>query len=134
MSRAVLILSGDAVRERAINWIRGAPAGTRLEFKEAKRTLPQNSLLWAALTDVATQATHCGRRYTPDEWKTLFLHALGREVRFIPALDEKTFLPIGLSSSDLSKSEMTDLIESIFAWGAEHGIKFGGPKEEESVA
>jgi hypothetical protein len=134
MSRAVLLLVNDLVRDRAIKWIRRAPAGTRLTFQEAKRTLPQNSLLWAALTDVASQTTHCGRRYSPDEWKILFMHALGREIEFIPSLDEKTFLPIGLSSSDLSKSEMTDLIESIFAWGAEHGIKFGGPKEEESAS
>ena len=28
MSRAFLILSGEFMRERAIKWIRGAPAGT----------------------------------------------------------------------------------------------------------
>lgn len=130
MSRALIVLTGNFMRERAINWIRGAPDGTRLEFKEAKRTLPQNDKMWAALTDVAAQATHCGRRYTPDEWKVIFLHALGRETRFIPSLDEKTFLPIGLSSSDLSKSEMADLIELIHAYGAEHGVRFGGPDAE----
>ena len=65
-----------------------------------------------------------------DEWKILFLHALGRETRFIPALDEKTFIPIGQSSSDLSKSEMTDLIEMIAAWGAEHGVTFHDPAEQ----
>lgn len=130
MSRAFLILTGDFMREKAINWIRGAPAGTRLEFKEAKRTLPQNDKMWAALTDVAAQATHCGRRYTPDRWKSIFMHALGREIEFIPSLDGKTFIPIGLSSSDLGKSEMADLIELIHAYGAEHGVKFGGPDAE----
>ena len=63
MSRAFLILSGDFMREKAIHWIRSAPDGTRLTFQEGKRTLPQNSRLWAMLTEVATQATHCGRKY-----------------------------------------------------------------------
>ena len=129
MARAVLVLANDYERERAIKWIRGAPAGTRLELKEAKRTLPQNSRLWAMLTDVATQMKHCGRRYTPDEWKVIFLHALGRETRFVPSLDEKTFLPLGFSSSDLSKAEMSELMELIAAYGAEHGVKFGDAEQ-----
>jgi hypothetical protein len=129
MSRAVLILSGYVPRERAMKWIMGAPEGTRVEFKEPKRTLPQNDRMWAMLTDVAAQKTHCGRRYSADEWKVIFLHALGRETRFVPSLDEKTFLPLGFSSSDLSKAEMSELMELIAAWGAERGVKFGDTEQ-----
>jgi hypothetical protein len=129
MSRALLILTGDFMRERAIHWIRGAPAGTRLEFKEAKRTIPQNDRMWAMLTDVAAQKTHCGRRYPPDKWKSIFLHALGQEIEFIPSLDEKSFIPLGLSSSDLGKSEMTKLIDFMDAWGTQHGVTFHDPAE-----
>ena len=43
----------------------------------------------------AEQATHMGRRYTPDQWKVLFMHACGCEVQFIPALDGSTFIPWG---------------------------------------
>ena len=130
MSRAFLVLSGSFMRERAIHWIRGAPEGTRLTFQQAKRTLPQNARMWSMLTEVATQATHCGLKYTADEWKVLFLHALGRETRFIPSLDVKTFIPIGQSSSDLSKTEMSDLMEFMAAWGAEHGVTFHDPAEQ----
>lgn len=122
MSRAVLILSNDEVRKRATDWVAEAPAGSRVEFKEPKRSNDQNSLLWALLTDVARQATHGGRKYDSTQWKSLFLHAFGREMTFIPALDGKTFIPIGLSSSDLSKAEMSALIEFIHAWCAENGI------------
>lgn len=104
--------------------IGSVPDETRVEFKGAKRTLPQNDRMWAMLTDVAAQKTHAGRRYTPDQWKVLFMHACGREVQFIPALDGSTFIPWGQSSSDLSKQEMTDLIECIAAWGAENGVVF----------
>jgi hypothetical protein len=86
-------------RRRAADWCMKAPVGTRIEFKAAKRTVEQNSLMWALLTDVATQATHLGNRYTPDQWKVLFMHACGREVQFLPGLDGKTSLPWGQSSS-----------------------------------
>jgi len=46
-------------------------------------------------------------------------------MQFIPALDGSTFLPYGNSSSDLSKSEMMELIEFIAAWGAQNGVVFG---------
>jgi hypothetical protein len=80
------------------------------------------------LTDVATQKEHVGRKYAPDQWKVLFMHACGREVQFIPSLDNATFIPWGQSSSDLSKAEMTELIEFIHAWGAEHGVVFHDPE------
>ena len=127
MTRAMITISGKADRERAIRWSQQAPAGTRIEFKAARRTLPQNDRMWAMLTDVAAQKLHAGRRYTPDQWKVLFMHACGREVQFIPSLDNSTFIPWGQSSSDLSKQEMTDLIDFIFAWGAENGVVFHDP-------
>ena len=128
MSRALLIL-GPTTRERAHHWIGIAPDGTRLEFKQPKRSLDQNAKLWATLTDVARQKEHCGRRYSPNDWKCLFMHAIGREQRFIPSLDEKSFLPLGLSSSDLSKAEMSELIEFILAWGAQNGVVFSDETE-----
>lgn len=131
MSRAILVLSSKEIRERGINWIRRAPANTRVEFKAEKRSLDQNSRFWAMLTDVATQKEHAGRRYTPDQWKILFMHACGREVQFIPSLDNSTFIPWGQSSSDLSKQEMTDLIEFIGMWGAENGVTFHEPEAVE---
>lgn len=133
MSRATIILSDKASRDRACRWAQTAPNGTRVEYKEMKRSLEQNSRMWAMLTDVATQKTHMGRRYTPDEWKVLFLHALGREMTFLPALDGTTFVPYGQRSSELGKSEMTALIDLIFAWGAEHGVTFHDERKLEAA-
>lgn len=129
MSRALIVVNSAADRQKAAHWIAKAPWGTRVEFKASQRSLDQNSRMWAMLTEVAQQATHHGNRYTPDQWKVLFMHACGREVQFLPGLDGKTFLPWGQSSSDLSKQEMTDLIEFIFAWGAENGVTFHEPEE-----
>lgn len=123
MSRHLLTIHRNSDRDRAMHYVTTAPVGTRVEFKAAKRTLPQNDRMWAMLTDIAAQKRHCGRKYTPDQWKVIFLNALGREADFIPSLDEKTFVPI-YSSSDLSKSEMSDMIELMLSWGAENGVTF----------
>ncbi len=130
MSRALIVIRSKAERERVARWAAQAPFGTRVEFKGEKRTLPQNDRMWAMLTDVATQKDHHGRKYTPDQWKVLFMHACGREVQFIPALDGSTFIPWGQSSSDLSKQEIGDLMEFMSAWGAEHGVVFHEAKSE----
>jgi hypothetical protein len=129
MSRALIIIQGKVDRERAVRWVRRAPAGTRLEFRETKRTIPQNDRMYAMLTDIARQRTHCGRRYTVDQWKCIFMHALGQEVEFIPSLDEKTFIPLVYRSSELSKAEMSALIELMLAWGAENGVHFHDRQE-----
>jgi hypothetical protein len=124
MSRALVTIHGNADRMRAAALASKAPYGTRIEFKAAKRTLPQNDRMWAMLTDVSRQLEWHGMRLTPDDWKLIFLDGLKRELRIVPNIDGNGFVNIGRSSSKLSKQEMTDLIELIFAFGAKHGVKF----------
>src|SRR3954468_24890109 len=124
MSRHLLTLYGSADKARAVRYIEQAPFGTRMELKAAKRTLPQNDRMWAMLTDIAQEKEHCGRKYTPDQWKPLFMHACGRKMQFVPTLDGQSFMPLGYRSSELSKDEMSALIEFMFAWGAENNVTF----------
>jgi len=133
VSRYLITLRSAADRARAMRVIAAAPAGTRIEVKAAKRTLPQNDCMHAMLTDVALQKTHCGRKYTPDQWKVLFMHACGREVQFIPALDGSTFIPWGNRSSDLSKAEMSELLEFIISWCAQNGVTLHDPHQERAA-
>jgi hypothetical protein len=128
MSRAIVTINREFDRMRAANWINTAPIGTRVEFKASKRSIPQNDRMWAMLTDVATQLAHHGQRLTANQWKLLFLDALGRESVTVPALDGKGIVSLGMSSSDLSKEEMSDLIEFIAEFGARHGVKFNDPE------
>lgn len=133
MSRATIIIRGNADRARASAWCAKAPTGCRIEFKEVKRSLPQNDRMWAMLTDVASQVKWHGVQLSPDSWKLLFLDGLKRELRMVPNLDGDGFVNIGRSSSDLSKHEMTDLIELIFAFGANHGVKFKDDAEAQAA-
>ena len=116
-------------RERAIAEIQNAPEGARVKIDEPRRTLDQNARLWPMLTDIAVQFSYHGEHRTPDEWKGLFMHACGKEVRFLPALDGKGFVPFGMSSSKLGKSDFSQLIEFILCWGAENGIVWSDAKE-----
>lgn len=131
MSRALVVLDTAADRQKVIAWANKAPWGTRVEWKAPKRTLDQNSRMWAMLTEVATQVPWHGIKLTPDDWKLIFMDALKRELRMVPNIEGNGFVSLGRSSSDMSKDEMTDLIELIFSFGAKHDVKFqepsGGP-------
>jgi hypothetical protein len=133
MSRALITIRGEAERKRAAAWAMQAPTGCRIEFKQTKRTLDQNSKLWVLLTEIARQATLHDRKFTPDQWKIIFMRALGKEVELLPALEGDDFIPI-FRSSDLSKDEMSSLIELIMAWGAENNIQFNDPADEGRAA
>lgn len=124
MSRYTVTISSDEDRTRAVQIVRQAPAGSRVDVKAAKRSLPQNDRMWAMLTEVARQLPWHGVKLRPDDWKLIFLDALTRELRTVPNLDGTGFVNLGRSSSDLSKTEMTDLIEVIFEFGAQHGVVF----------
>jgi hypothetical protein len=125
----MLVLSCPDIRQKAKRWIDGVPKDTRLEFKAPRRSLDQNSRFWASLTDVATQKEHFGRKYDAETWKCIFMQAWGREVKFIPTLSGEGIMPIMFSSSDLSKGEMSELLEFIYAWGAQNGVVFQEPRQ-----
>lgn len=129
MSRYLVTIRSAADRERIARIVHAAPAGSRVEVKAAKRSIPQNDRMWAMLTDVAQQLEWHGQRLRPDDWKLIFLDALKRETRLVPNIDGTGFVNINQSSSDLSKSEMSDLIEVIHEFGARHGVAFQDDKE-----
>ena len=124
MTRAVVTLVNERTRARALNWVKWAPLGTIFEYRESKRTLLQNNKMWAMLTEIAIHGELRGQRWTPDQWKCIFMKDLGHEVEVLPTLDGNSWFPVSLSSSQLSKGQMSELIESMLAWGAENGVVF----------
>lgn len=131
MSRALLILDSPATRAKAAHWLRIAEPFTRVEFKRPQRTLDQNSKLWATLTDIAEQLTWHGQKYTPADWKDFMLHALNK-ARWMPA-EEGGLVPIGLRSSDLSKDEMSDLLELVLAFAARHDVRLSNTEADPNI-
>lgn len=129
MSRALLVLHSDAIRNKAADWVRRAPKDTRVLFKGPKRTIPQNDRMWAMLTEVSRQTKWYGMTLSPDDWKLMFLDGLKRELRIVPNLDGTGFVNLGRSSSDLSKQEHSDLTALIEAFAAQHGVTFHWEQE-----
>jgi hypothetical protein len=124
MTRAVIVLKEDEDRQKVARWAAKTAQGTRVEFKAPRRSLPQNDRMWAMITDIAIQLPWHGIKLSPDDWKLLFLDSLKRELRMVPNLDGNGFVNLGRSSSDLSKAEMTDLIDLMHAFGANHSVVF----------
>lgn len=132
MSRVAIILTNRETRDRAKAWIDKAPMNAVMTLAESKRTIPQNDRMHAMLTDVARQVTVWGGvRLGKDDWKLVFLDGLKREMRLVPNLDGDGVISLsGKSSSDLTKDEMSQMIELMFAFGAnpDHPVTFNEPE------
>lgn len=124
MTRALLVLNSQRERDKAVAWVKQAPWGTRVEFKHTRRTTDQNARMWGMLSDIATQVSWHGMKLKAADWKLVFLDALRQELRIVPNISGNGFVSLGRSSSDLSKTEMSDLQELIAAFGAERGVVF----------
>jgi hypothetical protein len=121
MGRALIIVRGDGDRRKAAGWCAKAPNGTRIEYRRSKRSTPQNSLLWARLTDVAEQVEWYGQKLAPSDWKDMFTASL-RKARVVPGIDPGSFVLLGLHTSEMDKEEMTNLLDLIDAFAAERGV------------
>jgi hypothetical protein len=128
--RYATILSTDRARARAKELIDEAPDGFVAVLHEPRRSLDQNDKMWAMLTDIS-RAEPLGRKHTPDDWKAILMNACGWECQFIEGLDGRPF-PQGFKSSQLSRRQMADLITYMMAFGAEQGVEWSEPKDEDA--
>lgn len=99
-------------------------AGNRLtlEIKREKRSNEQNRLMWAALSDISRQVDWYGEKLSPEDWKHVLSASLKKQ-RAVPGLDGG-FVVLGLSTSKMSKDEMSELLELALAFGAQKGVEF----------
>lgn len=118
----VVHLRGEYQRNLAKALIDKAPANAVVKISPEKRSDDQNAKMWAMLSDISRSKPE-GRRHVPEVWKCLFMQACGHEVAFEQGLDDRPF-PIGFHSSQLTKAQMSDLIEFIFSYGSKHGVKW----------
>ena len=79
---------------------------------ESQRTTDQNSLMWAALTELSLKRTWHGKRLSPASWKTLITASMD-EVLTVPSIGGGRFVVIGKSTSNMSKKQLGDVIDMI---------------------
>jgi hypothetical protein len=111
-------------RAQLVRAVEAAPLGAQLDLIDEPRTLAQNRLMWRLLTLIADQVEHCGEKWEPEAWKACFMKAAGLKLRFMPSLDGASVVAVGYQSSRLDKEKFSELIETIYQFGAERGVDF----------
>lgn len=113
-------LAHEAIDSAPDNWI--------VRVTEPTRSLEQNSLLHAAISDIAKQLKWCGETLSDEDWKRLLVAAWARAekqpVRLIPAIDGQGFDALYRRTSRMTKAELSSLIEYLYAWGSDQGVKW----------
>ena len=125
--RRVFFLVHPQARANAIVAVKQAPDGYCVELKQPTRSLEQNAKMWAMLADVAAQVEWHGQQLTSENWKDIFTAALKRQA-VVPGIDGG-FVVLGTSTRRMTKGEMSELVELMYAFGAEHGVVWTDPME-----
>jgi NinB protein len=101
------------------------------------RTLRENALMHAMITHIASTQEWAGKKRTADVWKRLLVaswcRAHNEHVEMLPALDGNGFDIVYRKTSRLTVSECASLIEWIYAWGAEHDVRFPADRMNEKT-
>lgn len=120
--KRTFILAHEQARQTATRYIADAPAGYCVTVAEPTRTLEQNALMWPLLQKLADQVVWYGVKLSADDWKDLLTASL-RKQRSAPGLDGG-FVVFGERTRTYSKAEFSELIELIYAFGAQQGVEF----------
>ena len=99
-------------------------AGRRmvLELRSEKRSDPQNRRMWAMLSDISRQVDWYGTKPSAEDWKHILSASLKKQ-RVAPGIDGG-FVVLGLSTSKMTKAEMSELQTLMEAFGADKGVRF----------
>lgn len=135
MIRAPIRLSGPLQRQLAASYIiNAAPAGCEVRFVQGDRRTPaQNDAMWAKLDDIAAQVIWYGKKLTAEDWKDVFTASL-RKARVVPTIDGDGFVPLGMSTSRMTRDEMGNLLALMDAFAAERGVVFSASDAQEAMA
>jgi len=92
------------------------------------RSLEQNDKLHTMLNDISKQVDWYGKKLSVLIWKRLCVAAYLREIKespmMIPAIDGNGIDMIYEHTSKMSKKMLSELIEWVYAFGTEKGIKW----------
>lgn len=101
-------------------------AGHALELRVSPltRSSEANAKLHAELGEIAERVEWAGKKRDAETWKRLltaaWLRARGEGVELLPALDGHGVDVVFRRTSTLTRAEMSELIEFVSAWRAEH--------------
>ena len=123
MSRAVVQIKSELDRRKVATWAGNVPLDTTVEFRAPRRSGDQNNLMWSLLSQISKHVDWYGTKLSSEDWKDVLTASL-RHARVVPGIDPGTFVPLGMRTSQMTKEEISNLIELAYAFGAERGVKF----------
>ena len=126
---ATIRLIGNQTRRVACELVMKSPDGWVVTFNEERRTLEQSSKFYALCTRLAqSDLTWDGERQVKRSWHDLLIHAwmlaTDRNPRLLPGLNGGR-VSLLMSTRDMTKPEMSELIDFASAWCAMHSIDLG---------
>jgi hypothetical protein len=86
--------------------------------------------MWSLLEQISKGVIWYGQKLSSEDWKDVLTASL-RRTRVVPGIDAGSFVPLGMRTSQMTKQELAELIELIYAFGAEQNVKF---RELECIA
>jgi hypothetical protein len=122
-TREIIQIKCNDDRQKVIRWAKGVSIGSTVEFRAPRRSNDQNALMWSLLTQISKQVEWFGKKRSPEDWKDLATAAL-RGAEFVPGITPGTVVPLGMRTSQMTSAEISELIESLYAFGAERGVQF----------
>ena len=118
--------AGEGLKWVSENLFKALRAGpVVITMGREKRTGEQNALLWAVLTDVAQQVEWYGKKLEKEDWKEVF-SAAWKQQDVMPGINGG-FVVMGVRTSKMTKPEFGELIEIIYAFGAEKSVMWSDP-------
>lgn len=130
-TRETVTIKTPEDRQKIARWAQQTSEGTVVTFRKKSRSTEQSAKMWAMLGEVAAQVDWYGQKLDAEAWKDVFTASL-RHARVVPGIDKGTFVPLGMHTSTMTIEEMSNLIELVYAFGAEHGVTFKEPQEQNS--
>ena len=123
-------------RSLAIEAVRNAPEHCIVEIKDRNRSNSQNSMLWRLLTitsqSVPWQVNGSEVMLSPEDWKDIFTASLYQEQRIARGI-RGGFVMLGKSTSRMTVSQLSELIEFIHSFLAEQGVEIEQPFDSEAT-
>jgi len=117
--------------QRGMQWVfdmasKGLQSGpVVITLGRESRSLDQNNKLWPMLTDVSKQVDWYGKKHSKEDWKDIISSAWLQQT-LVPGINGG-FVAIGVRTSKLTPEQFSGLIECIYAFGAEQGVKWSEP-------
>lgn len=101
----------------------GLPLYVSIRDFNNKRTDDQNRKLHAMCGDLAEQVEWAGEKLDTEDWKRLIVASIhGQKV--IPSIDGKGFVVLNKRTSKMTKMDVAEVIEALYAFGAEKEVKW----------